>query len=89
MVAMTGRSVCAQTLSSKIPSAQQRGAYMSLQSSITHMASALGAYYSSLILVDDGNKLVNVSTIGLTSIALTLIVPLLFFYAERGLKSRR
>jgi predicted MFS family arabinose efflux permease len=88
MVAMTGRSVCAQTLSSKIPPAEQRGAYMSLQSSITHMACALGAYYSSLILVDDGNKLVNVPTIGLTSIALTLIVPILFFYAERGLRKR-
>jgi predicted MFS family arabinose efflux permease len=88
MVAMTGRSVCAQTLSSKIPPAEQRGAYMSLQSSITHMASALGAYYSSLILVDDGNKLINVPTIGLTSIALTIIVPLLFFYAERGLRKR-
>jgi hypothetical protein len=52
------------------------------------MACALGAYYSSLILVDDGNKLVNVPTIGLTSIALTLIVPILFFYAERGLRKR-
>jgi len=89
MVAMTGRTVCAQTLSSKIPPAEQRGAYMSLQSSITHMACALGAYYSSLILVDDGNKLVNVPTIGLTSIALTLIVPILFFYAERGLRKRK
>jgi predicted MFS family arabinose efflux permease len=84
MVSMSGRMVAAQTLSSKIPRPEQRGAYMSIQSSITHFASATGAYYASLILVQDGDKLANMPIVGITAIALSLLLPPLFWWVERN-----
>ncbi len=88
MVSSSGRMVAAQTLCSKIPAPQERGSYMSIQSAITHFGSAAGAYYSSLILVEDGNKLLYVPIVGLTAIILSLIVPFLVFSVERRIKKR-
>lgn len=89
MVSMSGRMVAAQTLSSKIPRPEQRGAYMSIQSSITHFASAAGAYYASLILVQDGDKLLNMPIVGLTAIGLSLLLPVLFWSVEKAIHLRK
>jgi predicted MFS family arabinose efflux permease len=86
MVSMSGRNVSAQTLASKIPTPAERGAFMSLQSSVIHMASALGAYYSSLVLVESEGKLLHVPVIGMSAIVLSLFVPLLVWYVERSRK---
>lgn len=86
MLAMTARSVCAQTLSSKIPDPAHRGAYMSIQSAITHMGSALGAYLSSLLLVEAQGTLHHMAWVGLVAIGLSLLVPPLFYYVESRLK---
>jgi predicted MFS family arabinose efflux permease len=88
MVAMTGRTVSAQTLSSKIPKPSQRGAYMSVQSSITHFASALGAYVPSLILVEEAGRLNHMATIGVMAVALSLMVPFLCWKVEKRVKAR-
>lgn len=89
MVAMSGRNVSAQTLASKIPEPSQRGAYMSVQSAVTHMASALGAYYSSLVLEEKEGVLLHMPTLGITAIGLSCVVPVLVWYVERNLKIAR
>lgn len=46
MIAMTTRNICFQTISSKIPPPEYRGAYMSLQTAIVHFSQALAAWVS-------------------------------------------
>lgn len=89
MVAMSGRMVAVQTLSSKVPQAQELGAYMSVQSSIMNICSALGAYYSSLILIDRGGQLLNVPILGISSIFLSLILLFLVFKIEKSLSKHK
>lgn len=89
MVAMSGRSVTAQTLSSKVPAAAERAAYMSVQSAVTHFASALGAYYSSLILVEQDGVLLGVPTLAMTAICLSLLIPFIFAYVEKRVHPSR
>lgn len=88
MVGMSGRNISVTALSSKVPPPSERGAYMSLQSTVTNLASATGGYYSSLILSQQGDKLQNVPAIGLTAIALCLCVPFLIAYVESQLRKR-
>ena len=88
MVGSSGRMVSAQTLSSKIPSADERGAFMSVQSAVMHFASATGAYYSSLVLVEKDGLLLHVPRLGIFSAGLALIIPLLFWWVERQVKRR-
>lgn len=86
MVGMSGRNVAAQTLATKIPAPEERMAYMSVQASIMHMASALGAYYSSLVLVEQDNTLLHMPVVGATAMVLTFVVPFLVWFVERRLK---
>lgn len=86
MLSMSGRNVCGQTLSSKVPDPAHRGAYMSIQSSVTHLASAVGAYLSSLILIEEDGVLHHMATVGVVAIILSLSVPFLFYYVESRLK---
>lgn len=88
MVAMSGRSVCVSALSTKVPIASERGAYMSMQSTITNLASALGGYYSSQVLTQENGMLLHISTIGLTAIVVTIAVPFAVLYVERTLHKR-
>lgn len=88
MVSMTGRIVAVQALCSKIPSAGERGAYMSVQSAVTHIGSASGAYYSSLLLTTQHGKLLHVPMLGATALALSLFVPLLVWRVERRVARR-
>ena len=88
MVCMSGRTVCAQTLTSKVPKPQERGAYMSVQSSVTHFSSASGAYLSSLILQEENGKLLHVDTLGYIAIVLALILPFVYGKVERAVARR-
>ena len=79
MVSMTGRGVAGQTLTSKVPPPQLRGAFLSLQSTVTHIATSLGAGYSAMILRSSENgALVGVPTLAYTAIMLALIAPFLY-----------
>lgn len=89
MVSSSGRMVCVQTLSSKIPSPEHRGAFMSIQSAVMHFASAAGAYCSSRILTEHAGVLLNIPIIGYVSLACALTVPCLLWLAERQLRNKR
>ncbi|MGB8356167.1 MAG: MFS transporter [Chthoniobacteraceae bacterium] len=88
MVGMSGRNIAATALSSKVPPAAERGAYMSLQSTVTNLGSALGGYYSSLVLSQEDGHLLHVKTIALTAIILSCIVPFLVAYVEHHIRRR-
>lgn len=87
MFSMSGRNVAGQTLSSRVPNPMHRASFMSLQSAMTHMASALGAFLSSEMLKDDGTHLINMDHVAWVAIAITLAVPFLYAYVERRLKA--
>ena len=86
MLSMTGRNVAAQTLSSKIPPPALRAAFMSVQSALTHLASAVGAGYTSLMLDEHEGRLIGMDRVATVAIALSLLIPLLFRYVEKRVK---
>src|SRR5207244_3593231 len=50
MLGNSFRNVTYHTLATRVPAPHERARFMSLQSAIQHLASALGAFFSSLIL---------------------------------------
>lgn len=89
MVANTARNVAGQTLSSQVPLPKERAGFMSIQSTITHACCAIGAFMGSMILKDGpNNTLLHVDTVGYLAIALSVLVPVLFWNTERLLNNR-
>ena len=79
MVSMTGRGVASQTLTSKVPQPALRGAFLSLQSSVTHIATSIGAGYSAAILKStESGVLVGVTTLAYSAMIVALIAPFLY-----------
>ncbi len=87
--ALSARNVSYNTLASKVPEPAERARFMSLQSAVQHVASALGASLSSQVLfVQSDGKLGNVPMLGRMAIALTLLLPVLLFRVEREVRRR-
>jgi predicted MFS family arabinose efflux permease len=84
MTSAAFRNVSYNTLASRVPQPQWRARFMSLQSTVQHLASALGASASTWILGEpvDGQKLVHIEVVAWISILLTLCVPLLLRAVE-------
>ncbi len=89
MLAMGVRNVAYNTLTSRVPDNPVRARFMSLQSATQHMASALGAFLSSRLLVDlpDGT-LGGMDTIARVSIGLAAGVPVMLRVVEGRVRSR-
>ena len=89
---MTGTSIRAisfNTLTSRIPTQQERGAFMSLQSTMQHVASASGAFVSSRLLTSDQDgRLIGIERVATISIIVSLFVPILAGILERRLARR-
>lgn len=81
------RNVAYNTLTSRVPTPDERARFMSLQSMIQHLGSASGAFLSSQLLsqTDDG-RLVHMDRVAYTSIGLLLALPVLLYWVERGVK---
>jgi predicted MFS family arabinose efflux permease len=78
------RMVGLQTLTSKIPAPVERGRFMSGQSAVQHMASAIGAGLSTVLLGENQNhSLRGVPRLALFSMALTALLPLLVWTIQR------
>jgi predicted MFS family arabinose efflux permease len=88
MIMMSGRGVAAQTLASKVPAPAQRASFMVVQGAVINIASSIGAYSSSLILSEQNGKLLHMETLGSITIALSLLVPFVFWYVERQVRGR-
>ena len=62
---------------------------MSIQSSVQHFASAVGAFLSSQMLSElPGGALEGMDRVALTSIALTLALPPMLFAVESAVRRR-
>ena len=78
MLASSARNVSIQALNSKPPPPERRASFSSLQAAITHLASALGSFVASMLLVEmpDG-QLEGMRTVGLIAVGLSMLLPLL------------
>ena len=89
MMGTTARYVSGQTLSSKVPAPEERGAYNSIQYSIVSLFQTIGAFTSSQILSETADgKLAGVPTIATISIIISLFIPVLFYITEKSVKNR-
>jgi len=87
--ALSSRNVSYNTLASRVPEPPERARFMSFQSAVQHLASALGATVSAQVLfVQPDGSLGNVPMLGRMAIALTLLLPVLLFLVERGVRRR-
>ena len=74
--ALSSRNVSYNTLASKVPDPSERARFMSFQSAVQHLASALGASVSAQVLfVQPDGSLGNVPMLGRMAIAVTLLLP--------------
>jgi len=87
--ALSARNVAYNTLTTKVPEPAERARFMSFQSAVQHLASALGAGVSSQVLfVQPDGRLGNVPTLGRMAMAMVLLLPPLLFWVERGVRRR-
>ena len=85
MLLMAFRNIAYNTLTSRVPSVAERARFMSLQSSVQHSASAAGNFLASRILWElPDHRLGGMESVGIISMALTSLVPLLLQMVERG-----
>lgn len=84
MVAMGLRNVAYHTLTSRVPDNAVRARFMSLQSAVQHMATAMGAFLSARLLTDlpDGT-LGGIERMAGVSMTLTLLLPAMLWVVER------
>jgi predicted MFS family arabinose efflux permease len=79
-------NVGAQTLSSRVPPAPLRGAYMALQSTVTHLATAAGAFVSAHLLSNSTPSTMDaMPTVAALAMGLSLVVPILAWWLQRRL----
>ncbi len=89
MIGNSLRNVSASTLSSRVPSPPERARFMSTQSAVQHLASALGAGLSTQLLREEPDgRLGGVRTLAFLSISVALLVPLLVVAVDRALSRR-
>jgi predicted MFS family arabinose efflux permease len=85
MLAGAFRNVAYNTLTSKVPKADERARFSSIQSSVQHFASAIGAFASTFFVAElPSKKLSGIPTVAAIAIALGLVlVPFLFIVEGR------
>jgi predicted MFS family arabinose efflux permease len=80
------RMIAANTIASRVPSDHNRAAFMALQSTTQHVASAAGAFGSSLFLGSEADgKLTGVDRIAIISMIVSVAFPLLMKTLETRL----
>ena len=89
MMGNSTRNVAMNTLTSRVPGPAERARFMSVQSAVQHLASALGAGLSTrLLTVEPDGRLGGMRGLSLFSGALALVVPLLLAAVKARLKRR-
>jgi predicted MFS family arabinose efflux permease len=90
MLGMAFRNVAYNTLTTKVPQADERARFSSIQSAVQHLASAIGAFVSAQFLVELPDKsLSGVTRMALTSITLGFVVVPLLWVVESRVKRAR
>lgn len=83
MGASSFRTVSYNTLTSQVPSPGERAGFMSILSATQHISSATAAIMSARVLSEVDGKIVGMPLLGMWSIALSALVPVLFFAVNR------
>lgn len=91
------RNVSYNTLTTKVPAPEVRARFQSLQSATQHGASAAAAMLSAQLLgtvdlpaigAEPVRRLVGMDVVAMVSIGLSLVIPFLLYFVERGVKLR-
>jgi predicted MFS family arabinose efflux permease len=78
MVGNSSRNVAVSTLATQVPAPDERARFLSVQSSVQHLASALGAALSSQLLSEaPGGRLLGLERVALFTMALACATPAL------------
>jgi len=86
MVGMAIRNVSNYTLYSKVPLLSDRAGFMSIISCIQHIASSIGAIFTSLIITTGANdKLINMDMATIVALTLFIIAPFILRIVENNL----
>ncbi len=89
MVSNSSRNVVLNTVTSRVPGADERARFLSLQSAAQHTAAALAAMGSSALLTElPDHRLDGMVNIAGVSVGLTLLLPVLVARIERRLAAR-
>jgi predicted MFS family arabinose efflux permease len=89
MAGASVRALAFNALTSRVPAPSERGAFMSLQSTVQHLASAAGAFVSSQLLSsDEAGRLLGLGRVATWSLVLSTTVPLFITMLELGLNRR-
>jgi predicted MFS family arabinose efflux permease len=89
MLSASLRGVPLNTLASRVPRAAERARFMSAQSAVQHLASAIGAFAASMALADGaGGRLVGMEAVALTAMGIALFVPWVSSFVENGVRQR-
>ncbi|MCM2333375.1 MAG: MFS transporter [Anaeromyxobacteraceae bacterium] len=89
MIGNSLRNVSTNTLSSRVPSPAERARFMSAQSAVQHLASAVGAGLSTrLLVVEPEGRLGGVRALALFSVTVALALPVLLLAVSRALSRR-
>jgi predicted MFS family arabinose efflux permease len=89
MVAMSTRNVAYNTITSRVPGVAERARFMSMQSAVAHLASALGAFLSAKLLTEGPDKkLHGMETVAVASIGLMAMVPVMMAFVEARVRRR-
>ena len=87
MTANSMRSVAMSSVSSRVPAPHERARFMSAQSAVQHLASALGAMASTRILTPmPGGRMAGMPTLALFSGSLAVLLPFLVLFASRWVR---
>jgi predicted MFS family arabinose efflux permease len=80
-IGVSARIISSQALITAVPEPKDRGAYMSINSSVQQVSGGIATTIAGLIVVEDKNHLLqNYSTLGYVVVGATLITLLLFYF---------
>jgi predicted MFS family arabinose efflux permease len=86
MVFQSARNVSQQTLTSRVPRADERAGFQSLQSAVQHAGSALGAVTSSALLTEVGGRLEGMPRVAGLAIGVAVVAIPLAFVLEKQVR---
>ncbi len=89
MVAMSFRNLSANTLSTRVPSPEERGRFMSLQSMVQHLAAAIGAFASARWLSTGANgRIEGMRSVAIATAVAQIAVVALVAWLERRVSKK-
>lgn len=90
MMSSSLRGVAFNTLSSKVPHSFERARFMSVQSSVQHLSSAIGAIFSSKVLAEASDQsLIGIDSLGWLSMVLNGLMILFLFILQKHVLAQK